>query len=379
MQLSIHSSIQQFNEAEWNICAGDHPYVQFGMLKALEDSGSCTSERGTILRYFSLRNKQGKLLACAPAMIKIGNKREFGPEIVWLQQGTNQGKFAWPKFQIGIPFFPMAGPKLLIHPDQDATKIEKLLVQAITRYVFGRTPYTVFNIMHLERNNAERIFPPAQPVLQDNTNPIAVMSHEYRSIWRNQEYANYSAYENSLPSRKRYAYRKERRRARHADLTFQVLNGHEVQEDFWKDFYRGHSMVCAQHGNAAWLPEQFYLEMGTHLAPQIVVFAAFREQQYVAAVLAFRDNNYLYTQTWSCVEEQRHLCFELLCHMPIDYAIEHRLHSIDSGLSAAHKVSRGFLEEPIANVHWFKDTALQAIAQSHLDLKLDNAMNEISN
>lgn len=295
------------------------------------------------------------MLACAPAMLKWGNRREFGPEIDWLNAGIAAGHFSWPKIQLGVPFFPMLGPRLLVRKSPESKQLQQTLLRAILDYVRNKTPCTVFNIMN------------AEPTLIADMAPAhCLYSHEARAVWRNQNYCNYQDYLQTIASRKRYSLLKERNRKHLHELRFEVLTGAELPFGFWQDFYRGHAQVCRAHGNTPWLPYEFYSLLGEYLRGAIRVFAAFRGDQYIASALGFVDSEHLYMQTWSIVDDTPDLCFELLCHRPIEYAIAHQLQTIDSGLAAQHKVMRGFPAEPIANLHWFAQDALKNLAQTRL-------------
>jgi len=355
LKLLIKRSINDFTHSSWNHCAGSHPYVQHSFFRALEESGAVGPERSLIPMYFALEDSAGQLLACAPAMLKWGNKREFGPEITWLEEGIKRGCFTWPKAQLGIPFCPMTGPRILVQKGLNTKAIQRSMLSAIIGYQQSKTPWAAFNVMNADND------------LIDNANQLNFLcSQEYNSIWRNKNYDTYAHYLQTLSWKQRYRLRKERRSEHFNGLTFCTLTGTQLPGRFWQDFYRGYEQVCKTYGNKTWLPYEFYLRLGELQPESLVVFAAFRGDKYLAGSLCLADSNQLYIQNWSIVDDTPDVCFELLCHTPIEYAIARRLACIDSGPAGEHKIIRGFPAEAIANAHWFANDDLRALAQQKL-------------
>lgn len=355
MKLLIKHSINEFTDSSWNSCAGSHPYVQHSFFRALEESGSVGPQRSLIPIYFALQDTTGQLIACAPAMLKWGNKREFGPEIEWLTAGIALDCFAWPKAQLGVPFCPMTGPRILVKEGMNKKFIQRSMLSAITRHLESKTHCTVFNLMNADAD-----------LIENTHTQNFLYSYEHNSIWRNKNYGTYTDYLQTLSWRQRYRLRKERSSEYFNDLTFLTLSGPQLPATFWQDFYQGYEQVCKSYGNNTWLPYEFYVRLGELQPESLIVFAAFRGEQYLASGLCLVDTNHLYIQNWSILDDTPDVCFELLCHMPIEYAIERKLTSIDSGPAGEHKIIRGFPAEAIANAHWFAHDDLRALAKQKL-------------
>jgi uncharacterized protein len=249
----------------------------------------------------------------------------------------------------------MMGPRILVRNDMDKSAIQRSMLAAILRYMKTKTPWDALNVMNMDTE------------LIDHTRHLNfLVSYEYNSVWRNKHYETYDHYLRSLSQKQRYKLRKERSSEHVTSLSFRTLTGTQLPATFWQDFYRGYEQVCRTYGNNTWLPYEFYLRLGELLPDSIIVFAAFRGEHYLASGLCFVDDNHLYIQNWSIVDDTPDVCFELLCHMPIEYAIAHRLASIDSGPAGEHKILRGFPAEAIANAHWFANDGLRTLAQQKL-------------
>jgi uncharacterized protein len=353
LSIGVGNSIATFTESEWDACAGGHPFVRHAFFRALEESGSVRPQSGVVPKYVGLRDETGTLIACVPAMFKWSNKREFGPEIKWLKAGAATGCFSWPKFQVGVPLFPVMGPRLLVRQGHAVQPLRTALIKGMHALAATRPKLAALNIMHVTAEHAV--------ALQQQG---WLISHEVRSAWHNPGYTSPAEYLASLPHRKRYLLAKERRSVKKSGVTVSVLNGTEVSPAFWSVFYDGYAQVCARYGNKPWLPEGIFGLLARYMPESIRVFAAFDGDRYLAGVFCLEDATTLYAQTWSALHHLPELCFELVCYRPFEYAIENRIACIDGGVTGRHKTQRGYTAERIANAHWFYNDDLKTMARA---------------
>lgn len=349
---ALHSSIAEIDAADWNRCAGECPYLQHAFFGALERTGSVGPALGVVPRYLVLRTEAGEVAACAPAMLKSGTWREYGPEHVWLRAAAEAGEFAWPKFQVGIPLHPVSGPKLLVRPGMPADLVHGAFVDVLQQ-IAGRLQLTAVNVMQVDAGGAAAL-----------EQRGALVSHELRSIWHNPGHASFDAYLATLPSRKRRQALVEGRRFRQLGLEVRVLHGHELTPPLVSDFYEGFRRVCTRHGSAPWLPEAMFHELVAVMPGAVVLQAAFDGGRFVAGGFGLRDGHTLYRLPWGAMHSLRDLALDLICHRPKAYAIEHGLARIDAGVAAPHKTCRGYAEEPAFNAHWFLDPRLRDRARA---------------
>jgi predicted N-acyltransferase len=355
LEAFVAESIDEIEASAWDLCAGEFLFARHGFLKALEQSGTVGASRSVLPRYLGLRDPAGRLVACAPAMLKWGSKREFGPEIQWLRAGSRAACFAWPKLQVGTPFYPVMGPRLLTHPDYAAPALRTALVQCLQKLARQQTGLSVFNIMHTSPELAGQW-----------AGTGALTSHEMRSVWYNPGHASFADFVASLPERKRHKISRERRRVQQLGLQFRALRGDEITPGLLAQYYEGYARVCARYGGKPWLPASMFEQLRLHLPESMLLLAAFDGAEYVAGVFCLHNSTTLFSQTWSAMRFYPDLCFEMICYWPMAYAIEHGLSCIDAGLAGKHKTIRCFLEEPVLNVHWFFNQQLKELAQAVL-------------
>ena len=355
LRASVVASILEVDAGEWNACARGRPFLQHAFFAALERSGTVGPNRGVVPEYLMLRDPDGRLLACAPAMLKTGTLAEYGPEHRWLKSGLARGCFAWPKYQCGVPLYPIRGPKLLLHPDAPRVRMESALVRALEDLAGRKHRTAALNVMQLDESQAR--------AFRRNG---WLLSSEQHAFWHNPGHASFDGYLAALPHRKRYMILKERRETLALGLEVRTLSGDQITTALLASYYAGHVAVCRRHGNRPWLPPALYDELVARMPQSVRMIAAFDGDAFVAGVFCLVDHDTLYLRTWSTLRELPTLCFELICYRPFIHAIEHGLAMVDSGLSGPHKRQRGYVDEPVFSAHWFLDPRLGALARETL-------------
>lgn len=358
MQLECRmlSSIHEIDSAAWDACSGNHPFVKHAFFSALETSGACGPDRGVLTRYIVLTHAKQGIVACAPAMLKWGNKREFGPEIQWLKTAVQDKCFAWPKLQVDVPFFPVMGPKLLVRPDMPRIPLEAALLRTLKQLSQQPGANGMFNLMHVDDDLAARCKASG-----------ALVSCEWHAMWHNPGYESYEQYLLQLPPQKRYQFRKEQKKARNHGLSYRVIHGTDMTDDLLADYYEGHRRVCAQYGGQPWLPFQTYQTLVKNLGNSALLLGYFDGPQFVAGGLKLLEDGVLYALQWSEMHKLDRVVFDLICHRPIEYAISQGLKRVDSGLDAQHKRLRDWQSVAVQNVHWFFNAPLESLAMKHLN------------
>lgn len=357
LELSVVNSIAEVSAAQWDACAGGHPFVQHAFLMALESSGIFSRERGVLPRYVLVKNANQDLVACAPAMLKWGTFREYGPERRWLGKGLQADCFAWPKFQVGVPLFPVMGPKLLVREGFSEPPLQTVLLRGLNQLAQRADQKSVFNVMHINELTARHCHSQG-----------ALVAGEWHSMWTNTGHVDITSYLASLPKRRRNQFQVDRRMANAHGLTFKVLHGHELTEELLADYYEGHRQVCERYGGKPWLPLSAYIAIVRAMPAETILMACFDGPRYVAGTLNLhaRAESALYILQWSEREKLDSVAVDLLCNRPVEYALEHGIAKIDSGLTAAHKEHRGWQNTPVFHAHWFYNDELKNLAKQQL-------------
>ena len=117
LTLEVVESLKSIEAADWDACAGGNPFLSHGFLSALEDSGSATAETGWQPLHTVLKGSDGRIMACAPLYLKNHSYGEYVFDHGWAEAFQRAGGNYYPKLQGGVPFSPVGGPRLLLHPE----------------------------------------------------------------------------------------------------------------------------------------------------------------------------------------------------------------------------------------------------------------------
>lgn len=357
LKLRVISSIEDVAHDAWDACADGHPFVQHAFLKALETTGAMGRQLGVIPRHVLLVDTSLGLVACAPAMLKWGTFREYGPEIHWLKAGLQADCFAWPKFQVGVPFFPVMGPKLLVRKGLATAPLLSALIRGMCQLQKRETQKTVFNVLHIDKNIAKICHAHG-----------AVVAGECHSIWTNTGFHDWPDYVAKLSDRKRYQLHKERRQAERHGLTFAVLKGFELNDEVLADYYEGHRKVCERYGGKPWLPASMYEAIVRNFPQDARMMGYFDGPRFVAGSLQLFESakKTLYMLQCSEMTKFSSMPLDLICYRPIEYALANGITKLDSGLGAEHKHHRGWENTSVYHAHWFNSDGLMVLALKQL-------------
>ena len=92
------------------------------------------------------------------------------------------------------------------------------------------------------------------------------------------------------------------------------------------------------------------------MSDQILLILCRRGTKYIAGALNFLGDETLYGRNWGCIEHYPFLHFELCYYQAMEYAIQHRLQSLEAGAQGGHKFARGYKAQPTYSAHYIADT-----------------------
>ena len=166
-----------------------------------------------------------------------------------------------------------------------------------------------------------------------------------------------------LRAHKRRQARIDRQLAGAHGLEFRVLHGKDIRDELIADYFEGHRRVCSRYGGQPWLSEDAYEAIVSGLRGSAMLMAYVDSGKLIAGILALQEEGVMYLLQWSERVTLAGLALDLLCHRPIEYAIDKGIHRIDSGLAADHKRLRGWQDVPVYHAHWFANDELRTLAE----------------
>src|ERR1700737_4156439 len=130
--VKVHTSIAEIPAAAWDACAGEvNPSVSYAFLNALEESGSTTPRTGWTPQHPPLADRGSFVTGVVPLYAKTHSYGEYIFDYGWADAYERAGGRYYPKLLSAVPFTPVPGPRLLLHPSAPAEAREHLLAGMI--------------------------------------------------------------------------------------------------------------------------------------------------------------------------------------------------------------------------------------------------------
>lgn len=343
LSIEVYPRIAEIGQAAWDECAADaNPFVSYGFLSALEDSGSVGKRTGWHPRYAVLRGEGGEIAAVAPVYAKTNSYGEYVFDHAWANALERAGGNYYPKLQVAVPFSPVPGPRILCRPGLPVHAMAIGLEQLADE---------------LDCSSIHATF-----CTEDEWNQLGAGGWLQRLgtqfHWENNNYQTFDDFLAALSSRKRKSIKRERRDAQ-AGLTFKTLSGPELTPKIWQDFYKFYLSTVDRKWGGAYLTAEFFPLMGERLANKVVLMIAERDGKPIAGALNLRSDTVLYGRNWGSTEDVPFLHFELCYYQAIDYAIIHKLARVEAGAQGEHKIQRGYLPKPTYSAHFIRHPGLR--------------------
>jgi predicted N-acyltransferase len=351
--LTLHKAIGDIAPEDWNACAGsDNPFVSYGFLSAVEDSGSATARTGWLPQHAVLRDGDGTVVACAPMYAKSHSYGEYVFDHGWANAFERAGGNYYPKLQVAVPFSPVPGPRLLIRAGSGiaGSAFAGALVQACEELKLSSIHATFCTE---EDWNA----------LGDAgwLKRIGMQFH-----WENAGYSTFDDFLGALASRKRKTLRRERRDAQNAGLEFVTLRGGDIGKRDWAAFYDFYTSTVDRKWGSAYLTQRFFPLLSERLGDAVVLMMALHNGKPVAGALNLAGRDALYGRNWGCRGGWPFLHFELCYYRAIDFAIANGLQRVEAGAQGEHKIQRGYLPKPTYSAHWLRHAGLRGAIEDFL-------------
>ncbi len=348
----VHGAIAEIPAAAWDACAGDvNPSVCYAFLSALEDSGSTTARTGWSPQHLSLAAADGTIVGVVPLYAKSHSYGEYVFDYGWADAYERAGGRYYPKLLSGVPFTPVPGPRLLLHPQAPAPARAHLIAAMVE--LANRRHISSVHVTFPERAEAEAL---------TEAGFLERIGQQFH--WTNDGYRDFDDYLAALNSRKRKAVKKERREALDGGLEIEVLTGADLNTRHWDAFYRFYLATSDRKWGQAYLNRKFFALIGERMPERVVLVMAQRGGKYVAGALNLLGKETIYGRNWGSYGDYKFLHFECCYYRAIEFAIARGLKRVEAGAQGTHKLQRGYLPVPTYSAHWLPDPGFRrAVAQ----------------
>jgi len=353
LQLRTLGSISEVSAREWNVLAGEYPFVRHEFLSALELNGCASPRSGWTAQHLALFDAQG-LAAAAPVYRKDHSWGEFVFDMAWARAAEQRGLSYYPKLVCAVPFTPATGPRLLTRPDLPPAPLQARLLAALRTLVDnGRS------------SSAHALF------LDESARGACehagwLLRRDCHFQWHNRGYQQFDDFLATFSADKRKKAKRERRRVQEQGIEFITLHGDEIAVAMLDRIYNVHAYTFLRHGHHPYLNRACLRQLAQTLGSRMVVKVARRAGEPIAAAIFFRSPDALYGRYWGAEADYHSLHFEACYYQGIDYCIEHGLAHFEPGTQGEHKLARGFEPTLTWSAHWIGDAPLRRAIASYL-------------
>ena len=339
--------VTAIDSTSWDRLAGSDPFLSHAFLSALEVSGSVGPATGWTPVPIMIEDETGVLAAAAPVYLKAHSQGEYVFDHAWADAYQRAGGQYYPKLQIAVPFTPVPGPRLLgRYPQQLLAAAEAVTVQN-------------------GLSSAHVTFIDDAGAAECNRRGWLIR-HGIQYHWLNCGYGSFDEFLAALTSRKRKAIRRERAAARQG-LEFAALTGSAIGAAEWDAMWVFYQDTGSRKWGQPYLTRAFFDRIGEALGDRLLLLLAYRDGNPIAGALNLIGPDTLYGRYWGTIAEVPFLHFELSYYQAIEWAIEHRLSSVQAGAQGEHKLARGY--EPVISrsAHFLADPGLRQAVATYLD------------
>jgi uncharacterized protein len=371
-------SVGDIQPADWDACANPHtlhlselgstspvpnscaapkpyynPFVSHAFFLAAEDSGSAIARTGWLPRHL-VAKIGGQIAGIVPCYLKSHSQGEYVFDRGWADAYERAGGRYYPKLQASVPFTPATGPRLLIRDGVDREEVGSALATGLIA-LCGVSKASSAHVTFARE--AEYRFLASHGFLQRT---------DQQFHWHNQGYATFDDFLATLNSRHRKAIKRERREAVAAGITIHWLNGKDITEDAWDAFFDFYMETGSRKWGRPYLTRKFFSLIGESMSRDVLLVMAKRNDRWIAGAINFIGSDTLFGRNWGAIEHHPFLHFEVCYYQALEFAIKHRLKTVEAGAQGEHKIARGYLPQTTYSAHYIADPDLRRAIADYL-------------
>src|SRR5579864_841002 len=354
LRVRVFPAIADIAASSWDRCAGTgiaaNPFTRHAFLSALEVSKSATARTGWQPQHLVVETAGGEIIGVAPCYLKSHSRGEYVFDRGWADAYERAGGSYYPKVQVSVPFTPATGRRLIAAPG--AEMAQAALAQGL------------IELCKLREASSVHITFMTEPEWRTLGQCGFLLRNDQQFHWHNAPFANFDEFLGALASRKRKIIRRERRDALADGIEVVWLTGSDLTEAAWDAFFAFYMETGSRKWGRPYLTREFFSRIGETMADATVLIMAKRCGRYIAGAINFIGDNTLFGRHWGAIEHHPFLHFELCYYQAIDYAIAHKLKTVEAGAQGEHKIARGYMPKTTHSAHYIADPGLRrAIAE----------------
>ncbi len=338
--------------AAWDalLLDNDKPFLSWGYLDALEQSGAISPFNGWQPTHFTLW-KGGELVAAAPAYLKTSGGGEFLFDGAWARAADRLGLSYFPKLVMTVPFSAIPGRRILTRPG--AEPFGQALLEGIVAWAREQRLSSV----HIHFAD-----PPLVPKLEAR-GFARRLSIQY--VWENAGYASYDDFLLRFTARRRKLLKREARRVFDQGIEIRTVRGaRHFDPDLAHLLY---SATAARYARGpAPLPLDYFRRLAAACPDSVEFVSARKGGQVIAGAFNLASGDRLYGRHWGSLDGHPFLHFAACLYHPVAECIALGRARYHPGAGGEHKLTRGFTPALAHSAHLLFDPRLDATVRDFL-------------
>ncbi len=343
------------SSAQWSeLTDSDFPFSEHDFLSALEETDCVGEESGWIPCHLTMW-KNDMLQGALYLYEKNNGYGEYIFDWGWAQAYERHGLNYYPKLVSAVPFTPATGRKLLVHPEADASRVRKKLLEESLDCMRSRN----CSSLHFLYITAEEL-----PIFNSMG---FLIRHSFQFHWKNSNYQDFDQFLSTLKRKRRKEIIRERKQIKEQMITVSVLEGDDITREHIAQMYKFYISTISRKWGHPYLSLEFFYRIHQTMLKRLVLILAYVDEDCVAGVINFQKGDCLYGRYWGCKGNYRSLHFELCYYQPIEYAILKGISLFEAGAQGEHKIQRGFLPELTYSAHWVEHPGFRSSISNFLE------------
>lgn len=355
MQVSVRNGLSDLNPAAWDELVGaDSPFLEWGWLASLEDSGCVGRQTGWRPQHLTIWNT-GRLVGACPLYLKSHSQGEFVFDHGWAEAALRAGIAYYPKLLVAVPFTPVTGARFLTHPEADRAALVRLMGAALREFCRERDLSSV-HVNFCRREEADVL---AELGYVERTG--------YQYHWHNPGWQSFDDYLTALRSKRRTQVRRERQELTSQGIEITAHAGESIPEELFTPMFRLYkSTTDKMYWGQQYLKPQFFDRLKQRWKHRLLFMVARRHGRVVAGTFNVHKGDILYGRYWGTFEELRFLHFNVCYYASIDYCVRHGVRRFEPGAGGEFKHLRGFDPQPTISMHYISEPRLAGAVRQFL-------------
>ena len=365
LSVRLLERIRDVPRAAWDALLGPDasPFVEWTWLDALEEAGCVDTdpehmETTWLARHFAVFDDE-RLVAAAPAYVRLGSDGEFVFDWAWADVAQRMGLRYYPKVVLAVPFTPVTGPRALVAPGQDRAQMVGVLATAALKWA-----------KKIDASGVHVLFPSEEEAaLWEPYGFIRRAGFQYH--WFRDGAQTFEDYVRRFKSKRRNQLRREASQAERDGLRVEALDPARIDAADIAAMYRFYTSTVDKHfyGNR-YLNRRFFDLVADRFRERLAwVFAKDAAGTRVAGAFNVSKGNRLYGRYWGADVERPFLHFDVCYYHGVRECIARGLDVFEPGAGGEHKRARGFVPTMTHSVHHVFDARLRSILEPHLRME----------